>query len=59
MTPFQMKNIHQFKFLFEFETFTRMTEDPREKSKMSLEKTDNIETEASELLRRNKIGVPT
>ena len=30
--------------LFEFETFTRMKEDLREKSKMSLEKTGNIET---------------
>ena len=45
--------------LLEFETFTRMKEDLREKSKMSLEKTGNIETEANELLRRNKIGVPT
>ena len=43
----------------EFETFTRMKEDLREKSKMSLEKTGNIETEANELLRRNKIGVTT
>ena len=45
--------------LLEFETFTRMKEDLRETSKMSLEKTGNIETEANELLRRNKIGVPT
>ena len=45
--------------LLEFETFTRMKEDVREKSKMSLEKTGNIETEANELLRGNKIGVPT
>ena len=44
--------------LFEFETITRMKEDLREKSKMSLEKTGNIETEANELLRGNKIGVP-
>ena len=29
-----------------------------EKSKMRLEKTGNIETDANELLRRNKIGVP-
>ena len=45
--------------LLEFETFTQKKEDHREKSKMSLEKTGNIETEANELLRRNKIGVPT
>ena len=45
--------------LFEFETFTRMKEDLREKSKMRLEKTGNIETEANELLRGNKIDVPT
>ena len=45
--------------LLEFETFTRMKEDLREKSNMSLEKTGNIETEANELLRQNKIGVPT
>ena len=44
--------------LLEFEKFTRMKEDLREKSKMSLENTGNIETEANELLRRNKIGVP-
>ena len=36
-----------------------MKEDFREKSKMSLEKTGNIETEANKLLHRNKIGVPT
>ena len=36
-----------------------MKENLREKSTMSLEKTANIETEANELLRRNKIGVPT
>ena len=46
-------------FLLEFETFKRMKEDLSEKSKMSLEKTGNIETEANKLLRRNKIGVPT
>ena len=34
--------------LFEFETFTRMKEDLREKSKTSLEKSGNIETEANE-----------
>ena len=45
--------------LLEFETFTRMKEDLREKSKTSLEKLGNIETEANELLRENKIGVPT
>ena len=43
----------------EFETFIGMTEDLREKSKNSLEKIDNIETEANELLRGNKIDVPT
>ena len=36
-----------------------MKENNRAKSKMSLEKTGNIEIEANELLRRNKIGVPT
>ena len=45
--------------LLEFETFIRKKEDLRIKPKTSLEKTDNIETEANELLRRNKIGVPT
>ena len=45
--------------LLEFETFTRKKEELRDKFKMSLEKTGNIETEANELLRRNKIGVPT
>ena len=45
--------------LLEFETFTRMKEDLRIKSKTSLEKTGNIETEAIELLKGNKIGVPT
>ena len=45
--------------LLEFQTFTRMKEDITENSKTSLEKTGNIETEANELLRRNKIGVPT
>ena len=44
--------------LLEFETFTRMKE-LIEKSRMSLEKTGNIETEANELLRRNNIGVLT
>ena len=37
--------------LLEFETFTRMKEDHREKCKTSLEKTGNIETEANEFLR--------
>ena len=45
--------------LLEFETFIRKKENIREKSKMSIEKTGNIETEANELLRRYKIGVPT
>ena len=36
-----------------------MKEDLREKSTMSLEKTGNTETVANELLRQNKIGVPT
>ena len=45
--------------LFEFETFTRMKEDLREKSKTSLEKNGNLETETNELLRGNKIGDPT
>ena len=45
--------------LLEFETFTRMKEDLRIKSKTSFEKTGIIETEAHELLRGNKIGVPT
>ena len=45
--------------LLQFETFIRMKEDLRVKSKISLEKTGNIETEANELLRRNKIGVTT
>ena len=41
--------------LFEFETFTRMKEDLRIKSKTSLEKTGNIETEASVLFNRNTL----
>ena len=40
--------------LLEFETFKRMKEDLREKSKMNLEKTGKIEFEANELLRRKK-----
>ena len=43
----------------EFETFTRMKDDLREISKMSLEKTGNVETEANELHRRKKVGFPT
>ena len=39
--------------LLEFETFTRMKEDLRIKSKTSLEKTGNIEPEASVLFNRN------
>ena len=39
--------------LLEFETFTRMKEDLRIKSKTGLEKTGNIETEASVLFNRN------
>ena len=45
--------------LLEFETFPQTKEDLSLKSKMSLGKTGNIETEANQLLRRNKIGVPT
>ena len=37
--------------LLKFETFTRMKEDLREKSKTKLKKTGNIDTEANELLR--------
>ena len=36
-----------------------MKEDLRIKSKTSLKKTGNIEIEANELLRGNKIGFPT
>ena len=45
--------------LLQFETFTRMKEDLRENLMMRFEKIGNIETEANELIRRNKIGVPT
>ena len=45
--------------LLEFETFTRMKEDLRIKSKTSLEKTGNIETEASVLFNRNASTSPT
>ena len=41
-----------------FETFTRVKEDLRIKSETYVEKTGNIETEANELLRRNKFGDP-
>ena len=42
-----------------FETFTGMKDDLSIKHKTRLEKTGNIETEANELLRGNKIGGPT
>ena len=42
--------------LLGFEMFTRTKVDFRIKSKMSLEKAGNIETEAKELFRGNKIG---
>ena len=45
--------------LLEFETFTRMKEDLRIKSKTSLEKTGNIEIEASVLFNRNSTTSPT
>ena len=45
--------------LLELETYKRMKENLRNKSKMSFEKTGNIETEANDLLRRKKICVPT
>ena len=45
--------------LLEFETFTGMKEDIRIKSKTSLEKTGNIETEASVLFNRNSTTSPT
>ena len=43
----------------EFETFTRMKEYLRIKSKTSLEKTGNMETEASVLFNRNTSTTPT
>ena len=43
--------------LLEFETFTRMKEDLRIKSKTSLEKTGNIEAEASVLFNRNTTNI--
>ena len=45
--------------LLEFETFSQTKEDLGIKSKTSLKKTGNMETEASKLLRRNQIGVST
>ena len=45
--------------LLEFETFTRMKEDLRIKSKTSLEKTGNIETEGTVLFNRNTTTTPT
>ena len=45
--------------LLEFETFTRMKEDLRIKSKTSLEKTGDIETEACVLFKRNTTTTPT
>ena len=45
--------------LLEFETLIRMKEDFGIKSKTSVEKTGNIETESNELLRENKTGVRT
>ena len=45
--------------LLKFETFTRMKEDLKIKSKTSLEKTGNIETEASVLFNRNTSTIPT
>ena len=45
--------------LLEFETFTHTKEDLRIKSKTSLEKTSNIETEASVLFNRNMSIIPT
>ena len=45
--------------LLEFETLTRMKEDLRIKSKTSLEKTGDIETEASVLFNRNTTTTPT
>ena len=41
------------RILLEFDTFTRMKEDLRIKSKTSLENIGNIETEASDLFNRN------
>ena len=43
----------------EFETLTHMKEEIRIKSRTSLEKTDNIETETSFLFNRNSTTSPT
>ena len=45
--------------LLEFETFTRMKEDLRIKSKTSLEKLVILETEASFLFDRNTTSIPS
>ena len=45
--------------LFEFETFTRIKEDLRIKYNKILEKTGNIETEASVLFKRNMTTIST
>ena len=45
--------------LLEFETFTRMKEDLRIKSKTSHEKIGNVEAEASALFNRNATTIPT
>ena len=45
--------------LLKVQTFTRMKEELRIKSKTSLEKTGNIETEASVLFNRNTSTTPT
>ena len=45
--------------LLEFETFARLIEELRIKSKTRLEKTGNIETKASFLFNRNTITIPT
>ena len=45
--------------LLEIETFTRMKEDITLKSKRSLEKTGNMETEGSFLFNRNTTTIPT
>ena len=45
--------------LLEFETFTQKKEDLRIKSKTSLEKTGNIETETCVLFNRNSTTSPT
>ena len=45
--------------LLEFETLTRMKDDLIINSKTKLEKTGNIETEASVLFNRNTTTIPT